>query len=117
MSIKRSLLGELERFGETITVTTEQGQKTIKGILQPLLYKNKMYISGKQLPSGYFDMGHYLVICPPEIKLPVVGNAFFECGGKRYILKRSEVVKEKGRELYLWAVLCPYAEPSEEEFL
>ncbi len=117
MSIKGSLLNELERFGETITVTTEQGQKTIRGILQPLLYKNKMYISGKHLPSGYFDMGHYLLICTPEVSLPVVGNAFFECGGKRYILKRSEVVKEKGNSLYLWAVLCPYTEPAEEEFL
>lgn len=116
MSIYRSLCGELERFGEKITITTEQGQNKVKGILQPLLYKNKMYISGKQLPSGYFDMGHYLLICPPEVKLPVVGNAFLECGGKRYILKRSEVVKEKGRELYLWAVVCPYVEPVKEDF-
>lgn len=116
MSICQSILTELRRFGETITVTTEAGRFSIKGILQPLLYKNKMYLGGKQLPDGYFDSGHYLIICPPEVKIPVLGTAFFEAQGKRFVLKRSETVTLNSVALYIWAVVSPYKEPSKEDF-
>lgn len=116
MSIYRSVSQELKRFGESVTVTTTAGKFSVKGILQPLLYKNKMYLGGEQLPEGYFDTGHYLFICPPEVKLPVLGTAFLESKGQKYVLKRSETVTVNGEALYIWAVLSPYKEPSEEDF-
>lgn len=115
MSIYKSLAAELEHYGERITITSEAGESVIKGILQPLLYKNKMYISGSQLPSGFFDSGHYLLICPPDAELPVLGAVFLEAQGKRFILKRSEKVKSKSQVFYVWAVLCPYEEPVKED--
>ncbi len=116
MSIYKSILTELKRYGEHLTITTEKGKLRVKGILQPLLYKNKMYLGGTQLPDGYFDNGCYLLICPPEAKLPVLGSAFVENSGKKYILKRSETVNIKAQSLYVWAVLTPYGEPLEEDF-
>lgn len=116
MSIYNSVIESLGRYGETITVTTEKGVRVIKGIMEPLLYKNKLYLGGKQLPFGYFDSGNYLLICPPEANLPVLGNAFVEAKGRKFFLKRSEAVIAKGEALYIWAVLMPYGEPAEEDF-
>lgn len=116
MSIYKSVLKELSRLGESITVTTEKGKFKVKGLIQPLLYKNKLYLGGKQLPDGFFDGGCYLLICSPEVRLPVLGTAFFEAGGKKYILKRSETVKSSSQALYTWAVLSPFNEPTKEDF-
>lgn len=116
MSIYQSVLTELRRFGEKITVTTEAGSFVTKGILQPLLYKNKMYVGGKHIPDGYFDTGHYLLICTPDVDIPVLGTAFFEHNGKRFVLKRSETVRINSTALYSWAVVSPYREPAEEDF-
>lgn len=116
MSIYKSILRELSKYGESLTVTTESGSLRIKGILQPLLYKNKMYLGGTQLPDGFFDSGYYMLICPPEVKLPVLGTAFLESKDKKYILKRSETVRVKSEDIYVWAVLMPYGEPAKEDF-
>ena len=117
MSICKSMLTELNRYGEDITVTTESGSFVVKGILQPLLYKNKMYIGSSHIPDGYFDTGHYLLICVPEPKIPVAGTAFLESKGKSVVLKRSETVAIKSEALYVWAVVAPYREPQEEDVL
>lgn len=116
MNIRLSLNKELKAFGRSITVTTEQGSEIIRGIIMPLLYKNKIYISGKRLPEGYFDSGHYLMICEGSAKLPVTGTAFFECDQKRYLLKRSESVDYLDKPLYIWAVLEPYHNERDDEF-
>lgn len=116
MSVYKSILTELKKYGESLTVTTEKGSRRVKGILQPLLYKNKMYLGGTQLPDGYFNGGYYLLICPPEACLPVLGSAIVENSGKKYILKRSETVTLKNESLYVWAVLTPYGMPLEEDF-
>lgn len=116
MSFFSCVAAELNRIGESITVTTESGSRRAKGILQPLLYKNKMYLGGKQLPDGYFDTGHYLLICPGDVELPILGTAFFESESGKYILKRSEAVSLNSHKLYIWAVLSPYIEPSKEDY-
>lgn len=106
---------ELARFGEEIQITDCNGKRKVRGILQPLLYKNKMYLGGKHVPTGLFDRGHYLLICPPEAQLPESGTVLFESKGGRYMLKRSEIVKHRSKPLYTWAVLCPYKENLKEE--
>ena len=115
MKILRDIAKEIEKFGETITVTSEKGKFTVKGILEPLLYKNKMYFYGKQVPTGFFDIGHYLLICPPSLSLPTIGTVFFETKDRKLILTRSEAVKVKSKPGYVWAVLAPFVEPKEEE--
>lgn len=116
MRILDGVTRQLNRYGEEITVTTEKGSFKTKGILEPLLYKNKMYLGGKQIPDGYFDTGHYLLICPANITIPRLGTAFFQAGDSRYILKRSEIVRMNSENIYIWAVLSPYKKLVEEDF-
>lgn len=115
MSIYGSICRELKKFGENLTVTTEKGSFSVKGVLQPLLYKNKLYLGGKQLPQGFFDGGHYLLICPPEVKLPTLGTALAETKDRKFNLIRSETVTSADKALYIWAVLAPCSEAIRED--
>ena len=115
MSILSSICRELKKFGETLTITTEERSSSVKGVLQPLLYKNKLYLGGKQLPQGFFDGGHYLLICSPEVKLPNLGTALVETKDRKFTLVRSETVTVAGRSLYIWAVLAPCSEAIRED--
>lgn len=115
MSIFSTIMREIERIGENVTVTTEAGSFRAKGILTPLLYKNKMYLAGTQLPEGFCDGGHYLLIMPAYVKIPVLGTAMFQCGDDRYVLKRSERVQVDSHGVYVWAVVTPYVVTMEDE--
>ncbi|MBR3987853.1 MAG: hypothetical protein IKK10_00935 [Clostridia bacterium] len=117
MSIYSSVFNELKKYGERITVTTEEGKTSFIGVLEPLLYKNKLYLGGEQLPQGLFDSGNYLLICPADVKLPVLGTAFFEAKEKKFVLKRSETVTMSSKPVYVWAVLSPYVRHKEEDVL
>lgn len=116
LMIFESIAKELGTYGENITITGENGQVRVKGIIEPLLYKNKMYLGGSQLATGFFDRGHYLLICPPCVNIPTTGTVLFETEDNKYLLKRSERVRANSQDVYVWAVLCPYTAPSEEEF-
>ncbi len=117
MSIYTSVFNELKKYGERVTVTTEEGKTSFTGVLEPLLYKNKLYLGGKQLPQGLFDCGNYLLICHGGVKLPVFGTAFVEAQGKKFVLKRSETVTVSSKPVYVWAVLSPFVKPKEEDVL
>ena len=115
MSIFRTIFREIEKLGEPVTITTEKGIIRTKSIITPLLYKNKMYLGGVHLPDGFFDTGHYLVILPANVNIPVLGTAFFQYGGSTYVLKRSEKVSVKNYGAYVWAVIAPFKEALEED--
>ncbi|MBQ2825307.1 MAG: hypothetical protein IJF19_03435 [Clostridia bacterium] len=116
MSIFRTIFREIEKLGEPVTITTEEGSIRTKSVIAPLLYKNKMYLGGVHLPDGFFDTGHYLLILPADVRLPVLGTAFFQFGKNKYVLKRSERVSVKNYGAYVWAVVAPYKENLEEDY-
>ena len=115
MSVIWKVSAELKRFGEDITITTEEGVVRTRGFVAPLLYKNKMYLAGTQLPEGFCDGGHYLFILPPDVKLPILGTAFFQCKDEKYVLKRSEKISVNSRGVYVWAVVTPFKETLEDD--
>ena len=48
------------RYGESIKVVKGKSVLRARAIIQPLMYKNKMYLNGSALPAGTFDGGIYL---------------------------------------------------------
>ena len=116
MSIYGSVCTQLEKYGEKVTITTEDGTFSTMAIVEPLLYKNKLYLRGKQLPQGCFDNGNYLMIGQPDVKLPVTGAAFVETKDRIFFLVKSETVNLEAKPVYVWAVLEPYVKPEEDVY-
>lgn len=116
MRVSKTITRMIKKTGVDVTVKNGDSVQRTKAIIEPLMYKNKMYLSGDMLPLGYLDGGHYLMIAPmgtlPENTECVIVSG----GGGDYTVKRSETVSAGGRALYVWAVLCAYGEAVADEY-
>ncbi len=116
MSIAHSVAGLIKRYGDTVLIDTGRMTKEDKAIIQPLMYKNKMYIGGDVLPIGYLDKGHYQMTGPVGILGDSPGEVIITHRGSRYIVKRSETISASDEDLYTWAVLELYGEEVSDEY-
>lgn len=116
MSIYKSITAMLHRYGDDVTISEGGTERSGKAIIQPLMYKNKMYLGGSVLPGGFFDGGHYLMIAPVDSVISDYGNTLITDCGVTYTIKRSEVVRADNRDLYIWAVLTPHSPEAEDDY-
>ena len=75
--------------------------------LQPLRYKNKLYLSGVPTELGYDGLKKYLLICAPDINLEVIDGINYRlCFGEAsYGVDHCETVHGNGEPLYIWAII------------
>lgn len=116
MKILTLIKQSMEKWGSNFKITKNGQTVNCKGFIQPLRYKNNMYLGGKRLDTGYFDGGHYLVILDTTADLQVHDKAIIEDVNGKYIIKRSENVVFDNKKIYVWAILQPYFPPLKEDF-
>lgn len=116
MSVYKCIDVMLNRYGDDVTVKDKFGSFEGKAIIQPLMYKNKMYLGGEALPAGYYDAGHYLMIAPCDSFIRDYRSTLITAGGVTYTVKRSERVRADNTDLYIWAVLTLYNAPMEDDY-
>ena len=97
-----------ENHGTNITVTKGVDEKTVKAFIQPLRYKNKMYVDGNFLPAGYINGGHFLYIGPPTVSLNKNPHAYtLKTNDEEFVVKRAEKYTYRNSDIYIWAILTP----------
>lgn len=96
-----------KEYGEKISFKTENVTVNTYGFLMPLRYKNRMYVGGKQLDSGYYDGGHYILMVPVTMPPLKAGNTVNH-SKEQYTVKRADKFTFKGNDIYIWAVVVPY---------
>lgn len=77
-------------------------------LIQPLLYKNKLYVELQPSEFGKFDDGCYLYLGPSECKF--TADDIVIINGEKYITQRYEMMYLFSRALYGWAILRPCIE-------
>lgn len=106
----------LKRFGDSIEVS-ESGKVTgAFAVIQPLLYKNKMYLNGVNSSAGFYDGGHYLMIAPADLEISDYRSARIMHRGISYRIKRVEIISSAGEDLYIWAVITPCSKEVEDDY-
>ncbi|MBQ9553081.1 MAG: hypothetical protein IJU96_10005 [Clostridia bacterium] len=97
-----------EPFGRTVTLRDANGDtlNTFKALIQPLRYKNKMYLDGIYTEIGFNSQGHYLYLGPPEPDLcaAAAGDHLF-ADGISYQIDRAEKVYQNDKVFYIWAII------------
>ena len=89
---------------------------TYWAIIQPLRYKNKMYLHGAYSDLGYVDPGFYLYIGPGEVALDTLSrDAVITMGERSFVIDRAERVYYGGQAVYCWAVLRSRFEEDADE--
>ena len=93
-------------FGRTVEFSTADTSKSYKAFIQPLRYKNKMYLDGVYTQIGFNSQGHYLYIGPPDPDLTACDDgAFLLSDGIKYQIDRAEKVYNGDRVFYIWAII------------
>ena len=96
----------LDTYGRTVELCTDSEAKKFKALIQPLRYKNKMYLDGIYTQIGFNSQGHYLYIGPPDPDLTVAEDgAFLFSDGIKYQIDRAERVYSGDEVFYIWAII------------
>lgn len=77
-----------------------------KAFVQPLRYKNKMYLSGYYSEMGHYGEGYYLYVGPASVPLKdLSATAILKSNGINYNIYRTEMVTFKNSGVYVWAII------------
>lgn len=115
MGIINSVSGMIQRYGSSVTINRNGAQVQTKAFVEPLRYKNKIYIGGRQHPIGMYNNEKYLYIGKPEHEL-FQDESVVEAGGGKYIVRRCEVYRVQDIPVYVWAIMTRFGEKSEDEY-
>ena len=103
-----TLRSMFDKYGQEITFKGNDGWSTpiFGGFIQPLRYKNKMYLNGVNTVIGFNSQGHYLYIGPPDHDAGRLTSAqWIESNGQKFTVDRSEKVYFKNEVIYIWAII------------
>ena len=96
----------LDTYGRTVELNSAESAKKYKAFIQPLRYKNKMYLDGVYTQIGFNSQGHYLYIGPPDPDLTLAeDDAFLFADGTKYQIDRAERVYNGDKVFYIWAII------------
>ena len=115
MSMMNAVISSISKYGGDVTVS--QGNTSVrgKGIVEPLRYRNKIYIGGEYRPLGVAIREKYLYIGRPAYRLHE-NRSVIEAHGERYLVKRSETFFVRDLPVYEWAIMVPYGAEREDDY-
>lgn len=90
-----------------VVTNSKHLSKEFYGFLQPLRYKNKLYLSGVPTELGYDGLNKYLLICPTDIDLSSIDGINYRLCFKdnAYGVDHFETVYSQNKPVYIWAIV------------
>lgn len=108
MEISDKIGKMLERLGEDVTVVVNSNRTKCKAVIEPMRYKNKLYMDIGSTVMGLNDTECFLYIGPadPDFTGKELSTAIFSAD-RAYNVSRADRISMGGTCLYIWAVLTP----------
>ena len=107
--VKRDLTSILNRYGRDMTLrsVTDGEEEIFRAFLQPLRYKNKMYLNRIATELSYTNTRKFLLICAADVAVETADGyvSVIEAEGDRYCIDHSEKVYAKGVPVYSWSIV------------
>ena len=98
-----------QKFGRSVFLSDGTGwhSPVYRAFLQPLRYKNKMYLEGTYTVLGKDPNSLYLYIGSAKHDVTRVpkGTRLTDVDGKQYLIQRAEKVCRGEAPYYFWAIL------------
>ena len=108
MNVTQDIKQIMERFGRQARLCLPDGwqSENYGAFIQPLRYKNKMYLGGVNTRIGFNREGYYLYLGPPGHDLTALPHgAWIAHGEERYTIDRAELVYFGDEPSHVWAVV------------
>lgn len=115
MSFLNCVNREIRRYGSGVTIRGSGETISAFAFVEPLRYRNKIYIGGEYRPLGSLRREKYLYVGQPDYHLEE-NRSVIETQGRQYIVKRCETYFVKDTAIYEWAILVPYGEEREDDY-
>jgi len=115
MSLLSCVDSEILRYGSQVTIISGGEQVQTRAFVEPLRYRNKIYIGGEYRPLGVAIREKYLYIGRPAYPLRE-NHSVVEAHGERYLVKRSETFFVRDMPVYEWAIMVPYGAEREDDY-
>ena len=97
------------RFGREVRLGDDNGwsSEIYRAFIQPLRYKNKMYLDGVYTVIGFDNQGKYLYLGPPSHDLTGldVSSDYIYSDSVKYTVDRAEKVYNGDVPVYIWAII------------
>lgn len=110
MEVSKCLEELFKKLGEQTVVKTGEEAKLVYAFIQPMRYKNKLYLDMKNTEVGFNDTECFLYLGPAEAdftnqEMQTVIYPYM--GDRAYNVSRADRISIGGEILYIWAVLTP----------
>lgn len=108
MKIKTEIDRQLNDHGTELTAKTENGDTLFvtRGILQPLRYKNKMYMQSVTTEIGIESSDYLVLRVPAECELEKIERTgYITDGTNNYRLTKLVEYRYADELIYKWAVV------------
>lgn len=115
MGIFDSVTETINRYGSSVKIKNNGQTVNTKAFVQPLRYKNKIYVGGEYHLLGYNRTDKSLYIGLPRYPL-TENSSVIEMQNNKYIVKRCEIYYLKDYPVYVWAILQPYGDDLEDDY-
>ena len=104
MTPRESIARLMEREGRAVRLLT--AAQNVRCFLQPMRYKNKMYLDSQYTPIGVVDESCFLYLGPPEYDLPEGAYpVLWDETGEGYTCVKQEIIRFGRQPVYVWAIL------------
>lgn len=99
----------IQSFGMSVYLKNNADWKSpvFNAFIQPLRYKNKLYMSGDFTPIGRNPQDVYLYIGPKSHDLTALDSSYRICdaNANAYMIERAEKIMFKNEIVYIWAII------------
>lgn len=107
--IKNDLHLIFNRYGRSMSIIDEESGEKIefKGFLQPLRYKNKMYLNKVTTELSYTNTRKFLLLSPADISVETADGyeSIIKVGDDEFCIDHSEKVYAKDTPVYSWSIV------------
>ena len=106
-SVEKDIQKIIEKNGIKMTLVADNEAVGFNAFLQPLRYKNKIYIDGNVTELRYENTRRFLLISPASIDISIAdGHGRYISDGKHeYSINHSELVYLGNKPAYRWSVI------------
>lgn len=115
MSIFNTVGETIKQYGSRVTIRQNGDTVDTNAFVEPLRYRNRIYIGGQYHALGHNRQQKYLYIGCADHRL-IENKSVVEAQGSKYIVKRSETYYIKDYPLYEWAILTPFGDKTEDDY-
>jgi hypothetical protein len=115
MSVQNVVAQSIRKYGGSVIIQNGSEKTGGKAFIEPLRYRNKIYVGGELHSLGTLRREKYLFIGTPDSEL-FEDVTVIESGSRKYIVKRCELYYVGDSPIYVWAILAEYGQKAEDDF-